>query len=104
MIENYLILIYQMAVHRTIINANSRKKVMNGNTIYHVKFGDDTHAYLGSIAAIFDTFTPERLGVSKSRLWSFGITPERPYRNKICTIYRGEIQRKKGNRKMKYFA
>ena len=67
---------------------------MNGNTLYHVQFGDNDNHYFGSIAAIFDTFTPERLGVSKSRLWSFGITPERPYRNKICTIYRGEIHRK----------
>jgi len=88
-----------MAVYRTIINTSSRKEVTNGNTIYHVRFGDDQHTYFGSIAAIFDTFTPERLGVSKFRLWSFGITPEHPYRNKICTIYRGEIERKKGNRK-----
>lgn len=71
---------------------------MNGNKIYHVCFGDNDHHYFGSIAAIFDTFPPERLGVSKSRLWSYGITPERPYKNKICAIYRGVIHRKKGNR------
>lgn len=80
------------------INDNSVKDE-SGKKLYHVKFGDDTHAYFGSIAAIFDKFTPEMLGVSKSRLWSFGITPERPYRNKVCTIYKGEIHRKKGNRK-----
>lgn len=71
---------------------------MNGNTILHVCFGDDNHHYFGSIAAIFETFTPKQLGVSKSRLWSYGITSERPYRNKNCIIYRGEIHRKKGNR------
>lgn len=71
---------------------------MNGNTLYHVQFGDNDNHYFGSIAAIFEQFTPERLSVSKSRLWSYGITPERPYKNKICTIYRGEIHRKKGNR------
>lgn len=71
---------------------------MNGNRIVHVCFGDDNHFYFGSIAAIFDKFTPKQLGVSKSRLWSFGITPERPYRNKVCTIYKGEIHRKKGSR------
>lgn len=71
---------------------------MNGNTILHVCFGDDNHHYFGSIAAIFETFTPKHLGVSKSRLWSYGITPERPYKNKNCIIYRGEIHRKKGNR------
>ncbi len=71
---------------------------MNGKTIYHVCFGDEEHYYFGSIAAIYEHFTPEQLGVSLSRLWSFGITLERPYKNRICTIFRGVIQRKKGNR------
>ncbi len=87
-----------MAIYRTPIS-KSRKKAVSGNTIYHVKFGDDENYYFGSIAAIYDTFTPERLGVSKTHLWSYGIKPKRPYRNKLCTIYRGEIKRKKGNRK-----
>ena len=73
---------------------------MNGNTIYHVCFGDDNHHYFGSIAAIFDTFTPVELGVSKSRLWSYGITETKPYRNNNCIIYRGVIHRKKTNRKL----
>ncbi len=72
---------------------------MNGNTIYHVQFKNGGNYYFGSVAAIYDTFTPEQINVSKSRLWSFGITIDRPYRNKICTIYKGEIFRKKGNRK-----
>lgn len=89
-----------MAVHRTIINNNSRKKATVGNTVYRVKFSeDDDNHYFGSIAAIFDVFPAEKLHVSKSRLWSFGITQEHPYRNKVCTIYKGEVIRKKGNRK-----
>ena len=72
---------------------------MNGNTIYHVCFGDNNHHYFGSITAIFDKFTPVELGVSKSRLWSFGIFEKKPYRNDKCIIYRGIIHRKKTNRK-----
>lgn len=72
---------------------------MNGNTIYHVSFGDNDNHYFGSVSAIFEKFTPEQLGVSKSRLWAFGITPEKPYRNKVCVVYKGVINRKKGNRK-----
>lgn len=72
---------------------------MNGTTIYHVSFGDDDNHYFGSVSAIFEKFTPEQLGVSKSRLWAFGITPEKPYRNKVCVVYKGVINRKKGNRK-----
>lgn len=71
---------------------------MNGNTIYHVCLGDNEHYYFGSIAAIYDKFTPEQLGVSLSRLWSFGITEEHPYNNKICTIFCSTIHRKKTNR------
>ena len=70
---------------------------MNGNTIYHVQIGNENH-YFGSISAIFEMFTPLQIGVSKSRLWSYGIKPERPYKNKICTIHKGVIVRKKGNR------
>ena len=86
-------------IHQT--NTGNKKPSANesGKKVYHVKLGDDIHSYFGSISAIFDKFTPEQLGVSLSRLWQVDITPERPYRNKICTIYRGEIQRKKGNRK-----
>lgn len=72
---------------------------MNGNTIYHVQFNSGGNFYFGSIAAIFDKFLPEHLNVSKTRLWSYGITIDKPYKNKICTIYKGEINRKKGNRK-----
>ena len=72
---------------------------MNGTTIYHVSFGDDNNHYFGSIAAIFDYFTPQQLGVSASRLWNYGITETKPYRNNTVIIRRGVIQRKKTNRK-----
>lgn len=71
---------------------------MNGKTIIHVEFATGVHLYFGSIAAIYETFDASVLGVSKQRLYGFGITPEKPYRNKICTIRRGGIARKKGNR------
>ena len=71
---------------------------MTNNNVVHVCFGDDNHHYFGSIAAIFDKFSPEQLGVSKSRLWSYGLSPERPYRNDKCIIYRDELHRKKGKK------
>ena len=71
---------------------------MNGTTIYHVSFGDDDNHYFGSIAAIYDHFTPQELGVSKARLWAYGITEEKPYQNKKCVIRKGIIHRKKTNR------
>lgn len=71
---------------------------MNGKTIYHLCFNENKHYYFGSISAIYDMFSPKELGVSKSYLWSFKISSEKPYKNKKCTIFKGEIQRKKGNR------
>ena len=72
---------------------------MNGTTIYHVSFGDDDNHYFGSIDSIYDHFTPHELCVSASRLWNYGITEQKPYRNKKVIIRRGVIQRKKTNRK-----
>jgi hypothetical protein len=74
---------------------------MNGTTIYHVQFRDagESHHYFGSISAIYDTFTPEQLGVAKSTLWGYGITRVHPYENRKCIIRKGELHRKKGNRK-----
>ena len=72
---------------------------MNGTKIYHVSFGDDDNHYFGSIAAIFNHFTPQQLGVSASRLWNYGITATKPYRNDKVIIRRGVIHRKKTNRK-----
>lgn len=72
---------------------------MNGKTIYHVSFGDDENFYFGSLAAVYDRFTPSALGVSLARLYDVAITPEKPYRNDKCIIRKGILQRKKTNRK-----
>lgn len=74
---------------------------MNKGTLYHVYFGGEKHYYFGSISAIYDLFTPEQMGVTKFRLWSYGIKLDKPYRNRKCIIYKGTICRKKGNRSRK---
>ena len=71
----------------------------NGKTIYHVSFGDDANYYFGSIAAIFDRFTPSEIGVSLSRLYDVAITPEKPYRNGKVIIRKSILCRKKTHRK-----
>lgn len=72
---------------------------MNGMTIYHVSFGDDDNYYFGSLAAVFERFTAQELGVSLARLYDCNITPEKPYRNKKVIIRKGTLHRKKTNRK-----
>lgn len=71
----------------------------NGNTIYHVSFGDDDNHYFGSLAAIYDRFTPKEIGVSLARLYDINITPDKAYKNDKCIIRKGVLMRKKTNRK-----
>lgn len=72
---------------------------MKQEQVVHVCLGDDRHYYFGSVAAIFDTFTPDELGVSLPTLWNYGLAPDRPYKNEKCSIYRNSIHRKKQNTK-----
>lgn len=73
---------------------------MNESTVFHVEI-DGHHHYFGSVAAIFDYFTPDQLGVSKQYVWQLNITPEKPYRNKHCIIRRGILHRKEQTNKRK---
>jgi len=72
----------------------------SGNKIIHVEFNETgVKHYFGSIAAIYDTFDADTLGIAQQSLYDYGITPNRPYQNKVVTIYEGSIKRKKGNRR-----
>lgn len=72
---------------------------MNGDTIYHVCLGGQLNRYFGSIAAIYDVFTRQDIGVTKERLWAYGIEEDKPYQNKKCVIRKGVIHRKRTDRK-----
>ena len=71
------------------------KSDMKNEQVVHVCLGDDRHYYFGSVAAIFDTFTPDELGVSLPTLWNHGLSHDRPYINNKCRIYRRTIKEKK---------
>lgn len=73
---------------------------MTSSTIFHVHFVTGKDAYFGSIAAIYDTFDRSDIGVTKQRLYDYRITPDRPYSNKLCTISKSDLKRKKGKRKV----
>lgn len=67
-------------------------------TLFHVEFKSGANHYFGSIAAIFEEFTRQTLGVSRQRLYQVDIEEDKPYKNKICTIRKGTVRRKPGNR------
>lgn len=75
-------------------------KQPNGEKVIHVEFVSGGRHYFGSIAAIYDLFSADTLGITQQSLYDYGITPDKPFKNKVCTIYEGAIKRKKGNRKL----
>lgn len=64
--------------------------------LYHVELfeGKKKHHYFGSQAAIYDTFTPEQIGVSLDYLHNTIDLTLAPYENKKCIIRLGEVKRK----------
>lgn len=75
---------------------------MATETIIRVQFRDPplpeqparTEFFFGSLAAIYDVFTPQQIGCRVERLWNSGITEAKPYRNKLCVISREQLSRK----------
>ena len=71
------------------------------HTIIHVEFHDGPrkgqHRYFGSIAAIFYNIPKKELKTTADSLYRFKITEEKPFKNKICIIRKGTVNRKPGN-------
>ena len=63
---------------RTVIHLNIKK--------------NDTHHYFGSIANVFEYFSPEELGIN------YGLSNENSYQNSKCIIRKGILLSKSGNR------
>ena len=93
-----------MPITRTTIRPQEKPKA--GSTLYHLHLKVTNTAipfkvdyYFGSIASIYEAFTAAQLGIAQQSLYDYGITPERPYDNKTCTISKSELKRKRGGRK-----
>ncbi|MBS5528661.1 MAG: hypothetical protein KHX42_10990 [Prevotella sp.] len=66
-------------------------------TVIHLDI-DGTHHYFGSIANMYEYFTPQQLGISYGALRNFGLSSDKPYTNSKCTIRKGQLLSKSGNR------
>ena len=60
-------------------------------TVIHVELTDGTHHYFGSIAAIYEKFTREQIGISYNSLRNYGLSADKPYHNKCCTVRKGYL-------------
>lgn len=93
-----------MPISRTTIRPQEKPKA--GSTLYHLhmKMASTTipckvDFYFGGIAAIYEAFTAAQLGIAQQSLYDYGITPERPYENRLCTISKSDLKRKRGGRR-----
>lgn len=66
-------------------------------TVIHVEI-DGEHHYYGSIANIYEYYTPQQLGISYGALRNYGLSAEKPYSNNKCTIRKGVLLQKSGGR------
>lgn len=68
------------------------KKEKIERTVVHVELlADNSHHYFGSLAAIYEKFSKEEIGITYGSLRNYGLSTERPYRNKCCIIRKGVL-------------
>lgn len=51
--------------------------------------------YFGSVAAMYDNYTSQELGIARQSLFNYWQKTNEPYENAICIIINGELERKK---------
>ena len=59
-------------------------------SVIHLEI-DGQHHYFGSVKALCDNFGKEQIGIGYKSLANYGITAEKPYKNKNCTVRKGVL-------------
>ena len=57
-------------------------------SVVHLELNAE-HYYFGSVKALCDNFGKEQIGIGYKSLANYGVAPDKPYRNKYCTIRKG---------------
>ncbi|WP_300735917.1 hypothetical protein [uncultured Alistipes sp.] len=61
-------------------------------TVVHLELlNNNSHYYFGSLAAIYEKFGKEDIGISYGSLRNFGLSADKPYKNKLCIIRKGVL-------------
>lgn len=78
-----------------------KRETKRETRIYRVRFkkppteGDDRQEFFfSSLAAIYDTFTPEQVGCGMARLYNARVSKGQPYTGRLCEITREEVKSK----------
>ena len=76
-----------------------KEKEKKERTVIHLYIKEnDTHHYYGSIANVFEYFSPNILGISYGSLRNYGLSNEKTFQNSKCIIRKGTLLSKSGNR------
>ena len=83
--------------NKTIVIMTEKEK--KERTVIHLYIKENnTHHYFGSIANVFEYFSPEELGITYGSLRNYGLSNENSYQNSKCIIRKGILLSKSGNR------
>ena len=66
-------------------------------TVIHFDINGEHH-YFGSIANMYEYFTPQQLGISYGALRNYGLSSDKPYTNSKCKIRKGQLLSQSGGR------
>lgn len=66
-------------------------------TVVHLEINGEHH-YFGSIANLFEHYTPKEIGISYGSLRNYGLSKDKPYQNAKCIIRKGLLLSKNTNR------
>lgn len=73
--------------------------IMADRKIIHLHFNSDgSDHYFGSIAAIYNVFTKDEIGISYGSLRNYRLSPDRPYINDMAVIKEGILITAQGER------
>lgn len=67
-------------------------------TVIHLELSNGEHHYYGSIANMYEYYTPQDLGIGYGALRNYGLSADKPYSNSKCTIRKGVLLQKSGGR------
>ena len=77
----------------------AENKVKKERTVIHLHLlKEDRHCYFGSIAKLCDYYGADVLGISYGSLRNYGLSPQKPYSNKLCVIRKGTLITMSGHR------
>lgn len=76
--------------NKTTIFEENLVRMEKERTVIHLEIQGEHH-YFGSLASMYDHYTPQQLGITYGALRNYRLSPTNPYKNPKCIIRKGEL-------------